>query len=314
MLRRLLNLASVVCLVSCVALMGLPLLFIAVMAFPAFSQELNPISNDAISYPVLSGVGMALDISDGAAYVFKVMPDSVADKSKVIHKGDQIISVQNGDKIVAVQGMSLGEVVSLIRGPVGSTVTLELRSIQKESNFKVALVREAVPIEGQNLSYQKFVGQQAPTLEFSPLNDSTKIRLSQYRGKVIVLDFWATWCGACYKPVEDLQQIALSHPEWNGRVELLAVSVDSDDTEREAASKTIQAKEWTRTANFSVDPSTLHAAGIQVLPVMMIISPDGTIVTMADAHAIDVGKEVERLLQNAKDSPTDAPLDNHERP
>jgi hypothetical protein len=120
-------------------------------------------------------------------------------------------------KVVAVQGMSLGEVVSLTRGPVGSTVTLELRSIQKESSFKVALIREAVPIEGQNLSYQKFVGQQAPALEFSTLNESSKVKLSQYRGKVIVVDFWATWCGTCYKPVQDLQQLARSHPEWNKR-------------------------------------------------------------------------------------------------
>jgi thiol-disulfide isomerase/thioredoxin len=243
--------------------MRLALLFIVVLAAPTFSQEPSAAVTAPVSYPVLSGVGLALDISDGAFYVFKVMPDSVADKSKAVGKGDQILSVQNGDKVVEVQGKPLGEVVSLIHGPVGSTVTLELRAKQQESSVKVTLVREAIPLKGEQLTYRQFIGQPAPALEFSRFDDPAKVELSKYRGEIAVLDFWATWCGACYKPVEDLQALACSHPEWKNRVAFLAVSVDTDDTERERASKIIREKEWTHTTDFSIDPATLHAAGVK---------------------------------------------------
>jgi predicted DsbA family dithiol-disulfide isomerase len=74
---------------------------------------------------------------------------------------------------------------------------------------------------------------------------------------------------------------------------LLAVSVD---TEREKASKIIHDKKWTQTTNVSIDPSTLHAIGVQVLPLLIIVSQDGTIATMRGSHAINVEKVVERLL------------------
>jgi hypothetical protein len=58
----------------------------------------------------------------------------------------------------------------------------------------------------------------------------------------------------------------------------------------------IQQKKWTLTTNLSVDPKAPYAFGIQVVPVLVIISREGTIATMAEAHAVDVEKEVKRLL------------------
>jgi hypothetical protein len=86
------------------------------------------------SYPVLSGVGVALADSEGAIRVAKVLPDSPAARSKAVHEGDQIVSVLNADETVIVEGKSLGDVVSLMRGPVGSQVMLELRPKGEEQN------------------------------------------------------------------------------------------------------------------------------------------------------------------------------------
>src|ERR671922_3082518 len=48
--------------------------------------------------------------------------------------------------------------------------------------------------------------QLAPQLEFAPLAGDETIRLADYRGKAVVLNFWASWCEPCKKEAPLLQE------------------------------------------------------------------------------------------------------------
>jgi thiol-disulfide isomerase/thioredoxin len=90
------------------------------------------------------------------------------------------------------------------------------------------------------------VGFAAPDIEMVSLVDATQTKLSSLRGKVVVLDFWATDCGPCQSGLAELQKTVEAHPEWKNRVEVITVSIDGD---RPVAKAHLEKRNWTRTNN-----------------------------------------------------------------
>ena len=71
---------------------------------------------------------------------------------------------------------------------------------------------------------QEWVGKDAPELVVTTLDGKT-IRLSEQRGKRVVVDFWATWCGPCVAEVPSFIRLVNEVPGD----ELLVVGVSSED-------------------------------------------------------------------------------------
>ena len=69
------------------------------------------------------------------------------------------------------------------------------------------------------------VGQKAPDLTIQTVNGKGKVNLDKLAGKVVLVDFWATWCGPCKESFPNLQEIAKRH---QGEVEVVGVSGDEE--------------------------------------------------------------------------------------
>jgi thiol-disulfide isomerase/thioredoxin len=67
----------------------------------------------------------------------------------------------------------------------------------------IALVLAPCSVAGQNV-------RPAPSLTLKDINGRT-LRLDKYRGKVVLLNFWATWCPPCRVEVPDLIQLQHDH-------------------------------------------------------------------------------------------------------
>jgi peroxiredoxin len=96
------------------------------------------------------------------------------------------------------------------------------------------------------------------------------LRLSEYRGEVVMLSFWATWCGDCRAQLVELG--AMRDRYQDAGIELLAVSLDQNAR---------QASQSTADASYPV----LHDAGGEVgrlydvtkMPVMVLIDRGGVV-------------------------------------
>ena len=67
------------------------------------------------------------------------------------------------------------------------------------------------------------VGKEAPDFQLPDLNDKP-LRLSDYRGKVVFLNFWATWCKPCREEMPSME-VLYKNFEKDGLV-ILAVSIE----------------------------------------------------------------------------------------
>jgi thiol-disulfide isomerase/thioredoxin len=65
---------------------------------------------------------------------------------------------------------------------------------------------------------------QAPDFILSSTNDKS-IKLSDYRGKIVIVDFWATWCPPCRRGIPDLIEI---QKEYGKDVVVIGISMDTD--------------------------------------------------------------------------------------
>ena len=69
------------------------------------------------------------------------------------------------------------------------------------------------------------VGQPIPELKFKSV-DGTDVDLAKMKGKVVLVDFWATWCGPCLREMPHLLEAYAAYKEFG--FEIIGISLDSD--------------------------------------------------------------------------------------
>jgi thiol-disulfide isomerase/thioredoxin len=140
---------------------------------------------------------------------------------------------------------------------------------------------------------------QAPEIEFTVLVGGKKMKLSDLRGKVVILDFWATWCGTCQEPMAELQQLRDGHDNWQDRVSIVSLSID--DT-MDVVQRHVDQRGWTNSFNVwageggwhSVPAKTYRVTGV---PTSYLIDAQGKIVWAGHLAGADFGRMVDGLLK-----------------
>lgn len=122
------------------------------------------------------------------------------------------------------------------------------------------------------------VGSPAPEFTAYSFLDGSKTRLSDQRGKIVILTFWATWCAPCRQELPNLEGIQ----EHVGKDQLVVLAISYHDTDETQRYLRKSAKEAGWKIAMLNDPNSSIAVryGVSAIPHMLVIDRTGTIVSV----------------------------------
>ena len=121
------------------------------------------------------------------------------------------------------------------------------------------------------------------------------MQLSDFFGKPIVLNFWASWCGPCKMEMPDFEAKYL---ELGDKVQFLMVNMTAGSETQESAQEFIDAEGFTFPVFFDLDSDAAYTYGASSLPTTYFIDADGYVVAQAvgaiDADTLQQGIDLLR--------------------
>lgn len=156
---------------------------------------------------------------------------------------------------------------------------LGLEKTENAFNKLTPNVRESVfgkKLKGA-IDLMKSVTSGAPAPDFTlPSPDGNEIKLSDFRGKYLLLDFWASWCGPCLREVPNVKKVYDAYHDKG--FEILGVSLDED---AEAWKNAIRSNHLNWNHVSSLEGWGCPVAkkySVSAVPTMILIDPAGNII------------------------------------
>jgi thiol-disulfide isomerase/thioredoxin len=148
---------------------------------------------------------------------------------------------------------------------------------------------------------QPVFAARAPNLALKDIS-GTHQKLSDLRGHIVVLNFWATWCSPCQEELPRLAQLA---QQWTGNdVRVVAVSIDQlkdqskirPDLDRLHVAPAANFSVWTGATTYALASFGLG----EIVPGTVILDADGAIITriQGEARESDLRTTVDWLLNH----------------
>lgn len=119
------------------------------------------------------------------------------------------------------------------------------------------------------------VGQIAPDFTLNDVNDKP-VALSSFKGKITLIDFWASWCGPCRK---ENPNVVAAYNKFHGKgFEILAVSLDDNKSNWQEAIRKDNLT-WTQVSDLEGwESKVAQQYGVQSIPTNFLLDKEGKII------------------------------------
>jgi len=209
---------------------------------------------------------------------------SEADLKGELREFDQLIAEQNGAKTEAAARMVFMKAMLYLE-VMGETDKGRQLIEQLKTGYPDTVIAKSAdkilasidrPAAAQKLQAALAVGLPFPDFAEKDL-DGKPISVGALKGKVVLVDFWATWCGPCRGELPNV--IATYHKHHTEGFEIIGVSLDSDREKLDAFLKQTEGMTWKQYFDGQGWGNKLAVKyGVESIPFAVLIGPDGKII------------------------------------
>ena len=165
--------------------------------------------------------------------------------------------------------------IAIVMGMLGWSVYEFLfasneKTTQEENKLTNQQINNPVEVEESNeVGIRK--GEIAPDFELTTLDGET-VQLSDYKGKRVMLNFWATWCPPCRAEMPDMEKF-----QKNKDVQVLAVNLTETESNQDNVQKFVDELNLTLTTPLDAESAVSNEYKVMAYPTTYMIDSNGHI-------------------------------------
>ncbi len=168
-----------------------------------------------------------------------------------------------------------------LQNVVGFLAEVDIRAMYND-------LRENLGVEPKAAQAVKTAAELAQDFSLEDL-DGNQVKLSSYKGKVVMLAFWASWCGPCLEELPVLQKFARTHRDKG--VEVLAINLDSY-SDRAKVRPFVEGRNFDFKVLFR-DDEQLSSYDYEMMPTLYVIDRDGRVAHTRAGYVPDLPDKLE---------------------
>lgn len=192
---------------------------------------------------------------------------------------------QNSDNVIAVAALS--NLAALLEDDVQVDSLIGTLSPELQASDEIVAMKNLIETRIETAEGKMFKDF---TVEDS---DGKTVKFSDYvgKGKYVLVDFWASWCGPCKAEIPNIKAV---YDEYHRKgLEVLSVAVwDRPEATKDTAK--VYGVNWKQIINAGQVPTELY--GIEGIPHIILFGPDGTILKR-NLRGDEIGQEISKYIR-----------------